>query len=111
MKEKNLESKISMEEKWCATINYSLIGLLWYLFDNEMRHKPFVKYHAKQSITILFVVMIIELLMGLMPFLLGVWIIFILITFLLSLIGILQALEGKKKPIPFIGKYASKIRI
>ena len=105
------ESEITANEIWCAALSYSYIGLLWFLFDKDIRKKQFVKFHVKQSILLLFLLLIFEMMMGLMPFLSIIWLIFILLIFLLSIIGFFYSIEAKRKQIPFIGQYSNNIRI
>lgn len=76
----------------------------------EAKNDPFVKYHVKQGL-ILFIGYVIEMFVGTIPFfgwiitpLLGV------ILFILFIIGIINAINGKEKPLPVIGKFAENFK-
>ena len=87
----------------------SIIGfIIVILLKKKSRY---VMYYAKQSL-VLFIVMVIANAVLLVP-LLG-WIIFPvlwLIVAVLWVIGWVNALSGKMKPIPVIGKYADQIKL
>ncbi|OGZ35867.1 MAG: hypothetical protein A2V60_01040 [Candidatus Portnoybacteria bacterium RIFCSPHIGHO2_01_FULL_39_19] len=76
----------------------------------DAKNDPFVKYHVKQGL-ILFIGYVIEMFVGTIPFfgwiitpLLGV------ILFILFIIGIMNAINGKEKPLPVIGRFAENFK-
>jgi len=77
----------------------------------DAKDDPFVKFHVKQSIVLLILV-VISWFIWIIPvigWLLGVVMpIFILV---LWVIGIINAASGKEKPLPLIGQFAEKINI
>ena len=90
------------------------IGYIWILFILPLILKPksaFCKFHAKQAL-ILFIVSIINSVIAIIP-VLG-WIIsligFVCIV-VLSILGILKALNGEYWEMPYVGEYAKKINL
>ena len=76
----------------------------------DAKNDPFVKYHVKQGL-ILFIGYVIEMFVGTIPFfgwiitpLLGV------ILFILFIIGIMNEINGKEKPLPVIGRFAENFK-
>lgn len=74
----------------------------------DAKNDPFVKYHVKQGV-VLFIGYIIEMFIGAIP---GMgWVISPLLglfLFVLFIIGIINAVNGKEKPLPVIGGFAEK---
>jgi uncharacterized membrane protein len=76
----------------------------------DAKNDPFVKYHVKQGL-VLFIGYIIEVFIGMIP-VIG-WIIspllgiFLLVLFI---IGIMNAINGKEKPLPVIGSFAQSFK-
>lgn len=77
----------------------------------DAKDDPFVKYHVKQGL-ILFIGYVCEMIVGVFPFigwliapLLGIFL------FVLLIIGIVNAVNGKEKPLPIIGKFADNFKI
>src|SRR4030043_2128668 len=94
--------------------NTGMVILAYVLFFipllTDAKNDPFVKYHVKQGL-ILFIGYVIEMFVGTIPFfgwiitpLLGV------ILFILFIIGIMNAINGKKKPLPVIGRFAENFK-
>lgn len=76
----------------------------------DAKNDPFVKYHVKQGL-VLFIGYIIEIFIGRIPFfgwiispLLGIFL------FILFIIGIINAVGGKEKPLPVIGSFAQNFK-
>ena len=76
----------------------------------EAKTDPFVKYHVRQGF-ILFIACVVSMIIGKIPVLgsIASWALNVGILVLL-VIGILNALNGKEIPLPFIGKYAEKFQ-
>ena len=77
----------------------------------DAKNDPFVKYHVKQGL-VLFIGYIIEIFVGMIPFI-G-WIISPLLGILLLIlfiIGIMNAIGGKEKPLPVIGGFAQNFKL
>ncbi len=87
-------------------INFLCLVPLFAAKDDE-----FATFHAKQGLT-LFIVEIITLAIALIPVIgrtiaaIG-WVAWII----LSVLGIMNVLQGKKKELPFIGRYAKNWKI
>lgn len=85
----------------------SIIGFILVLLLK--RKNKYAMYYAKQSL-VLFIASIIVNAVLIVP-ILG-WIVYpilSIIVFILWIIGWVNALSGKMKPVPIIGKYADKI--
>jgi uncharacterized membrane protein len=90
------------KNKGIAAITYILF-FLPYLVAPQSK---FAMYHANQSLILLIVSVVGGTVLGIIP-LLG-WALlplFWIATFVLWLIGIINALNGKMKPLPLIGNY------
>jgi len=76
----------------------------------DAKNDPFVKYHVKQGL-VLFIGYVVEMFIGMIP-VIG-WILYPLLgifLFVLFIIGIMNAIGGKEKPLPIIGGYAQKFK-
>jgi len=93
------------EERILAALSYVWILCLIPLLLK--RHDEYVGFHAKQGL-VLFLCEVAGLLIYWLP-LIGqlIFLCFVIV----SVIGILQALHGKKWEIPVLGKYAQKLKI
>lgn len=78
----------------------------------DAKNDPFVKYHIKQGLVLL-IASVISWVVGMIPvlgwFLLGP--ILGLFCLVLAIIGIVNAISGKEKPLPLIGHYSAKIQL
>lgn len=92
--------------KLCSILSYLLVGIVWFFADTKLRSDAMVKFHTKQAM----VLVAIEFLNGLihLPFL---YVIVSIGTFVLTIIGISNAWQGKNEELPLIGKFASKINL
>ena len=66
---------------------------------------PFVKFHVKQGL-VLFIVWAGTWFLGVLPFLWPIIYLVQLAVFVLAIIGILNAVHGKQKELPVIGRFA-----
>lgn len=107
-----MASKEVEEGKIFAFLAYllSIIGFLIVLLAKK--DNKFAMYHAKQSLVLFIVYIIGWVILLFIPILgwmiLPVWGIVMLVV---SIIGMINALTGKEKELPIIGKYAEKIKI
>jgi len=101
-------SKISNTEKntGMAVIAYLLFFVP--LLIDDVKDDPFVKFHVKQGLLV-FLILIISSTFRVFP-ILGWYVSKLTYIFIVSMliIGILNALAGKKEPLPLIGKYAEE---
>ncbi len=81
----------------------------------KAKEDPFVKYHLRQGLTLVIFIIIgwfVEAGIGWFPIfgsaIANVW---WLASFILAVIGIVNALGGKEKQLPFIGKFAGEIGV
>ncbi len=97
-------------EKVCAALSYLFIGIIWYFFDENMKKSEYAKFHAKQGIVLL-VVDIIFGFISMMPIIgwLLAPLLYIAILILL-IVGIVNAIGGKEKNLPVIGKFAENFK-
>ncbi len=76
----------------------------------DSKNDPFVKFHVKQSIVVLLAAIIVSVIGGIIPFL-G-WFLILpfgsLLVFVLWLMGVINAAQGKKKAVPMIGQFGEK---
>lgn len=79
-------------------------------FLTEAKRDPFVKYHVRQGLA-LFLVGLITRTVVWIPFIGGflLWPLNLFFS-ILFIIGIMNALGGKQKPLPVIGKFAEKFK-
>ncbi|MBI5147949.1 MAG: hypothetical protein HZA37_02250 [Parcubacteria group bacterium] len=108
-----MEEKINKdieEHKLWALIAY--LGILFVLPLLLKKNSPYAQYHARQGL-VLFVFAMIWGILGAVPFI-GWFVIMPLgaiLLFVLWLIGVVNALSGKAKPLPLIGGLAEKFKI
>lgn len=93
----------------------ALLCYLWLLILipllTDAKSDPYVKFHVKQGLVLL-IASFGSMVLGVIP-ILG-WILipfYSLFILILAIIGIINALTGKEKALPLIGKYADKISI
>ena len=102
-----------------AALSYILIGIIWYF--SQQPKSPLLKHHVKQAINLWIIGLVIFALLNVIAPLLtfitfgfGAIIfipLFILVRVLflvLGIIGIINAINFNKKPLPLIGKFAPK---
>ena len=99
------------EGKLCAILAWIFpIGLIWYFVDEKMKKNKFANFHVKQSLVLAILALAIYVVGSIIP-VLG-WFIILplgnLLVFILFLIGIISAINGKEKELPVIGKYGKK---
>ncbi len=87
------------------------LGILILIPFLMSKDDPFVKYHIKQG-AVLFVLELIVWVVGmqvymLMPFL-GI---VNLAIFVLAILGIVNAIQGKEKEVPFVGQFAKHVPV
>lgn len=97
----------------CAILAYLLVGIIWYFADEEMQKSPFVKYHVKQGLLLLIAAVIVSVARSFFVFIpiIG-WLISAALTLIIliaMIVGLINALNKKKQPMPIIGTYAEQI--
>ena len=109
-------------EKIISALSYVLIGLIWYLIEQEkFKKNNNVKFHVKQGLNLLIISVvgniIINLIFAILTFItLGLFgilwgivsFIFSIFVLFLIIIGILNVINQEEKELPIIGEYANK---
>lgn len=102
---------------------FSIVGAVVALLYEETKNNKLLKYHAKQSLGIFIVwiilyVLVYNVLWGIFwsnPSMYGIWGTIAMIpgavTLILSILGILNGMNKKEVPVPIIGPIAEKISI
>lgn len=93
------------QNKGIAALSY-----IWILFLIPLltkKNSDFAKYHAKQGLVLFIFTTVVGFIMWIpiIGWLLGI------ASFILFIIGLVNALGGKKEPLPLIGKYAEGMKI
>lgn len=89
-------------EKTAAIISYFwFIGLLIAFIMNNNNRSYFTSFHIRQAIGLSFISFIISLLVTIIPL---IAVILFIGLFVLWTIGLLDAIKGGMKPIPFVGE-------
>ena len=115
---KETEEKVEVKEAPKASKkedNVAMAVIAYFIFFvpllTDSKDDPFVKFHVKQSIVILITSVIVWVLGMFIPFI-G-WFIIApiggLIVFVLWVIGVMNAIQKKKTPVPIIGQFAEKL--
>lgn len=91
-----------------SILSYVIVGVIWYFADKSVQSSALAKFHVKQSInlfvfslgtTVVFTITII-----LIPLLFITNVVFLMFWIL----GIINAVNSKKKELPIIGGFADK---
>lgn len=102
------KTKVTQEEKSMALLAYLWILVLIPLLLKK--DSEFCRFHVKQGL-VLFLASLGVMILGMVP-ILG-WLIILpfgwLAITILSVLGIINVLQGKRWEMPYIGKYAEKI--
>lgn len=95
--------------------NNTVMGVLAYIGPLVIvpyltsKNNDFVKFHTKQGL-VLFGIEIIIMILGNMMYLWMLGSLLNLATLILSIIGIVNVIQGEKKELPFIGSWASSLK-
>jgi uncharacterized membrane protein len=97
------------DNKVISAIGY--LGILFLVPLLMKKDSKFATFHAKQAL-ILFVVEVLLSFVNIVPFL-GqiIWALGMIVCVLVSLLALIQTLNGKAWEIPYISEYAKKINI
>jgi uncharacterized membrane protein len=99
--------------KWRSVLSYFTIGIIWWIFDKEIRENEFSAFHFKQWLIIFWLGILLSLVniiflgsfFAFLVYIVRIWL------FILSVIGAYSAFNGIKKELPIIGKYVKNINI
>jgi uncharacterized membrane protein len=108
--------------KLCAILMYIFpVGLIWYLVDEKMKANAFAKFHLKQALILWIAAIIVRVALGIFSSIIAFvpiigWIfihlvspVFWLAFFVLWLVGLMTAINGREKEVPVIGKFAKNL--
>jgi len=105
-----VETKSEDTGKLCAILAYLFVGIIWYFADEKMKIKELAKFHVKQSLVLLIISIILQIVGTVLP-IIG-WFIILplasLFTLIWAIIGMVYAANGEMKELPLIGGYAKK---
>ena len=111
----NQPAEKKQETKKGTRRNIGMAAIAYIIFFipllTEAKDNPFVKYHVKQGL-VLFLFSFIAYLVAIMAPILG-WILFPVFKIaiaVLAIIGIINAVNGEQKPLPFIGSFADQFK-
>ena len=100
--------------KWRRRHSWRFLHMLEFLFLFPILHQrmtPFVKYHIKQGAVLVVIELIVwfagTMVWGLYPLLMLVNV----ATLVLSIMGILNVLNGKEKELPLVGRFSKNFNI
>lgn len=92
------------KNKTIAAVSYILFFLP--LLIEESKHSKFALYHANQSLLLLVAAVAGNIILPIIPVLGWIlWPFFGIAIFVLWIIGLMNALNGKMKPVPVIGNF------
>jgi len=78
----------------------------------DSKNDPFVKYHVKQGLIIFIGWAIVWVIGSIFPWqLLMIIRLLNIFVFVLMIFGILNAIQGEKKPLPLVGKFGEQLKI
>jgi uncharacterized membrane protein len=78
----------------------------------DSKNDPFVRYHVRQGLGFFILAVIVGVINSIIPF--YFWFVRLVLSLgllVLFIIGIKNALEGKKEPLPLIGEISDKINL
>ncbi|MFH1404683.1 MAG: hypothetical protein ABIH21_01125 [Patescibacteria group bacterium] len=102
-------NSIKKDERVLSALGY--IGILCLLPLILKKNSTFAQHHGKQGLVIL-IVWVILWVGNIIPFLGQIaWLLGSIILFILVILGIINALNGKIWTMPVLGEYAKKIRL
>jgi len=79
------------------------------LLTGDAKKDEYVKYHTKQGLVLFLVVVLINIIDRIIPLYFISWLLS-LGTLVLLIMGIINAVNGKKEPLPIIGGFSSMFK-
>ena len=104
------------EEKLFSILAYPLflIGLIWYLVDEDMQKNAFAKFHFKQSLILAVAYIVVLAAGGILWFIpyfpMAVSRLAGLAYLVLAIIGMVHAANREQEELPVIGTFAKKFK-
>lgn len=95
-------------EALISVLAYFLVGIIWYLADDKAKNDV-TKHHVKQALNLFILSFALNAILTMIIFIGWLLIPIFNVAFLiLWIIGLINAINGNKKNIPLIGKFAKK---
>lgn len=97
-----------MNIKTLSVISYfSIIGWLIAYLSGKERADDFFRYHLRQALGLFVFSLLLSLILNIIIYVTGLWVIgyFGLLTLILMILGMINASNGVKRPLPIIGHY------
>ena len=92
-----------------AVLSYVIIGIVWYFVDDKMKKSSFAGFHVRQALNLWIISICIQIVLSILIFVGWLIMPFVgLLIFVLWLMGIINAINGKKTKLPLIGKFADR---
>ncbi len=89
----------------------SYIGPLVIISYAIGKDDPFVKFHVKQGLVVFAIEVLAWIVMSIIPFIWILWKIVHIGVLVLSVIGVVNAVQGREKELPLVGHLANNIKI
>lgn len=95
-----------------AENNRTVMGVLAYISVLVLipyftaKNDPFVQFHVRQGFVLLAIEVLVYIAANLMIFIAPIWLFVQIATIVLSIIGIINVIQGKEKELPFVGAFA-----
>ena len=99
-----LPSGVSSDDKLLGAVSYFVIVAIILLLVENQRNRPFIKYHAVQSIAANIVLMIVGIIIGMIPFVQCL----APLIWLVLLWPAIDAFKGNYTKLPFISDFIRK---
>ena len=97
-------------EKLCAILSYvMLIGVIWYFVDEKMKKSTLAKFHTKQALVLFIASSGISIVMFVTIILIPFLALVVPASFILWIIGIINAANEQQKELPVIGSFAKHL--
>lgn len=100
-----------MNTKTLSIVSYlTIIGWLIAYFNGKDHADDYLKYHLRQGFGLFVFGILLSLALNIVIFITGLWILGYLglITLILMILGMINASNNVKKPLPIIGGYFEK---
>ncbi|MFA6073424.1 MAG: hypothetical protein WC758_04890 [Candidatus Woesearchaeota archaeon] len=104
-------SKTTDDGKICAILAYVLVGIVWFFLDKKMNKNTFAKFHVKQAIIFIIILLIANLAVALFSIISKMFgsilgaIIYTLLA-IIWVVSIVYAAAGKEKGLLVFGNFA-----
>lgn len=110
--------------KLVSALCYFLVGIIWYLIDEDAKRDPQIQFHAHQgtifiiaaiiygvlfTILMAIVTIIFSLIPVIGPIIISIISLLRFVPLIFAIIGVINALQENEKELPIIGEQARKL--